>query len=497
MHVSSQATVDSPEAVELPELSRFREEWLAELERRKVEASGSPPVSSGANAISGSSQVTEGPLSPVRQNFARSPVVPAHSRTLPSSHPALNNHSFASSTILENALKIYRQAVEHEQRSELDQALLLYRQAFRLDDNVDRAYQREQMLKSILKAQQESTSQTSAEADAELNDADDQLSASFESAVTITPAKASAGPTVVTGTLATLLKGFPEELKFQPENENEPVLVNLLPEELLVMIIGKLGATSIERFACVNRKARVLTLDPVIWKGLVRSTYHPPQIPEAKYMVPLIKRFQSDYRRVYIEQPRVRTDGVYIAICHYVRAGLSENNWVNVCHLITYHRYLRFFPNGQVLSLLTNEEHSPKQVIPILKPTLRMKGLFFGHWKLVGTTVHLYDLFDASGRFVLPNFDTHSQFPSLSHPTGGDGVGPTSTHSGSGSSSSSGDQARYAFAMNLNLRSRPLGRWNKMDIESYDSVNIESGDVYPVALKHERPFWFSKVRSYA
>jgi len=25
-----------------------------------------------------------------------------------------------------------------------------------------------------------------------------------------------------------------------------------------------------------------------------------------------------DYRRVFIEQPRVRTDGVYIAICHYM-----------------------------------------------------------------------------------------------------------------------------------------------------------------------------------
>ena len=163
----------------------------------------------------------------------------------------------------------------------------------------------------------------------------------------------------------------------------------------------------------------------------------------------------------------------------------------------------RFFPNGQVLSLLSNEEHSPQQVIPLLKYTLRMKvslsdkaahlpfsnvylvpqGLL-GHWKLVGTTVHLSNLVDASGRFALPL-------------SGDINISPPPTQPTSSSTSASGTaRARYAFTMALTLRSRPLGRWNKMDIESYDSVNIETGDVNPVALKHERPFWFSKVRSY-
>jgi F-box protein 9 len=58
------------------------------------------------------------------------------------------------------------------------------------------------------------------------------------------------------------------------------------------------------------------------------------------------------------------------------------------------------------------------------------------------------------------------------------------------------ERTQYMFVMTLELRSRPLGRWNRLDIESYDSVNLETGDTIPVALKHERPFWFSKVRSY-
>lgn len=55
---------------------------------------------------------------------------------------------------------------------------------------------------------------------------------------------------------------------------------------------------------------------------------------------------------------------------------------------------------------------------------------------------------------------------------------------------------KYVFEMTLDLQTRPLGRWNKMVIHSYDSVNTGSGIITPVALKHERPFWFSKVRSY-
>jgi hypothetical protein len=56
-----------------------------------------------------------------------------------------------------------------------------------------------------------------------------------------------------------------------------------------------------------------------------------------------------------------------------VRAGHSENAWVNITHLITYHRYLRFMPNGVVLSLLANEDQSPHDVVHYLKPGLKMK----------------------------------------------------------------------------------------------------------------------------
>ncbi|EDR14575.1 uncharacterized protein LACBIDRAFT_305309 [Laccaria bicolor S238N-H82] len=410
------------EQEEPEELARFRAEWLAELQKHDA-----PRIQ----------QIQLGP---------------------PTSAPAT----------LASALDLYRRAVQHEQRGELDDALRSYRQAFHLDPNVDQAYNREETLAAQKQAGQS----------AKANQVD-ELASRVEKSLSL-KSVTKGKEIVVTGTLSTVIRSFPQNLRFEPENENEPVLLNRLPDELLVLIIRNLDHTSVERFAAVNRKARILSLDSVIWREFIRAVYKPPQVPDVDAMIPVIERHLSDYRRVYIEHPRVRLDGVYIAICHYVRPGLSENHWVNISHLITYHRYLRFFPNGQVLSLLANEEHSPKHIVPILKPTLRMKGLLHGTWYLSGTTVYLTDLMDSSGRSSLPI--SRDQLPLI----------PLTS-----SSSSENDNTRYVFDMTLKLRSRPLGRWNILDMKSYASVNLETGDNEPVALKHERPFWFSKVRSYA
>lgn len=78
-----------------------------------------------------------------------------------------------------------------------------------------------------------------------------------------------------------------------------------------------------------------------------------------------------------------------------------------------------------------------------------------GSWALSGTTVVLSDLVDPSGRVD-----------------------------------------RYGFEMVLHLKSKPTGRWNKLDLGQYTSVKLDTGDVETLPLKHERPFWFSKVKSY-
>ena len=50
----------------------------------------------------------------------------------------------------------------------------------------------------------------------------------------------------------------------------------------------------------------------------MKTVYKPPQISPNDILDDIVDNFSSDYRRVYVEQPRVRLDGVYIAVCHYM-----------------------------------------------------------------------------------------------------------------------------------------------------------------------------------
>jgi F-box protein 9 len=53
-------------------------------------------------------------------------------------------------------------------------------------------------------------------------------------------------------------------------------------------------------------------------RGFVETIYKPPQISPGEVLDDIVEDHSSDYRRVYIERPRVRLDGVYIAVCHYM-----------------------------------------------------------------------------------------------------------------------------------------------------------------------------------
>ncbi|KAF8630167.1 hypothetical protein AX15_003112 [Amanita polypyramis BW_CC] len=458
------------------ELARFREQWKAEVLRKKDAVTASAGTTA-QTAPSDPARVHPTALTATQKDLGPQRV------TL--SGKVHENTVVPSQNIL-SALQVYRNAICCEQNGELEGALLLYRQAFRMDPHVDRAYSREEKLAFVLASQQPPTRKDVAMVDTLVKD--------FSSSVSIGASKHAIAA------LTHIISKFPSDIIFMQEDEKQPLWLGLLPDELLVFVLRRLDVASIERFALVCRKARMLTLDATLWRELVIAAYKPPQLSQTVTLTANMERFGYNYRRMYIEQPRVRSDGVYIAICHYVRPGLSENHWVNISHLITYHRYLRFFPNGMVLSLLTNEEMKPQQIIPLLKPTLRMKGLFFGAWKLMGNTIHL-DLVDAGERLhaslppSLLSLLERLEVPEAPH------AHRHASHGSYGHTNHTSivaeQRSRYMFVMRLDLRSRPLGRWNRLDIESYNSVNLGTGDTAPFSLNHERPFWFSKVRSYS
>ncbi|EIW79397.1 hypothetical protein CONPUDRAFT_127505 [Coniophora puteana RWD-64-598 SS2] len=469
-------------------LARFREEWKQEVRQRKEQVENTenapPPQASSSKAPETDDSARPQPTSPEPKRAYIRPGQP--SATHSAAYTSQSASHLTSAQI--RAIEVYRNAVRHEQQSNLDEALRLYRNAFRLDSNVDKLFHREQQrLQALANGATPSSATrpthkkaTSSTGNAAAADAKDIAAAVEALAITEPGVNAAALDGIhASGALAELVSTFPAELLFEPEDEREGVPIGLLPNELLLHILRTLDHTTIERFASVNRKARVLALDPSIWREFVQAIYKPPQISDSETLLQRVAHFRADYRRVYMEQPRVRMDGVYIAVCHYVRRGLSEQPWVNIDHLITYHRYLRFFPDGTVLSLLANEEMQPATVIPMLKPALRMKGFCIGEWTLDGTTVFISNLVEMKDRAPLanttnttPSYHHHHHQPPPQEPS------------------------KYQFQMELELRSRPLGRWNRLDLVAYDTVQVATGEVLALPLKHDRPFWFSRVRSW-
>jgi hypothetical protein len=53
----------------------------------------------------------------------------------------------------------------------------------------------------------------------------------------------------------------------------------------------------------------------------VIATYEPVQMPTLDAIIDLVSLCSADYRRLYVEQLRIRLDGVCIAVCRYIRLG--------------------------------------------------------------------------------------------------------------------------------------------------------------------------------
>lgn len=229
-----------------------------------------------------------------------------------------------------------------------------------------------------------------------------------------------------------------------------------------------LGGSDWQSLEIVGRtcwKLRLLTKSPSLWREIVRETYYPPILDPALSLTTLYERNHSDWRTAFVNQPRVRLNGCYIAACHYARPGLSEDAWVRVIHVVEFYRSIRFLPDGTALSLLTTD--SPSETVRRLEPALKAKGFAKGRWELFEQGL---EDDEEEGRPRGPKVVVEDLRDRSMH--------------------------KYAFRMVFGLRSTTRGRWNKLDLLEYYSVNLTNGEVLPLPQKHSRPFHFSRVIAY-
>ena len=70
----------------------------------------------------------------------------------------------------------------------------------------------------------------------------------------------------------------------------------------------------------------------------------------------------GNWRNMIKLRPRIRCDGVYICKFLYMRFGLSEASEYRPCHEVTFYKYMRFFPQGKLISAYTCQP--PKKFLP-------------------------------------------------------------------------------------------------------------------------------------
>ncbi|XP_056326661.1 F-box only protein 9 isoform X2 [Danio aesculapii] len=162
------------------------------------------------------------------------------------------------------------------------------------------------------------------------------------------------------------------------ETETSQVHISALPFEVLMYIFRwvvscDLDLRALEQLSLVCRGFYICARDPEIWRSACLRVWG----RSCTKMLPF-----SSWREMFLERPRVRFDGVYISKTSYIRQGEeSLDGFYRAWHQVEYYRYLRFFPDGQVMMLTTPED--PLVTVPRLRSkNSRMDSVMFGHYRL-------------------------------------------------------------------------------------------------------------------
>uniref|UniRef100_A0A9J8AZW0 F-box only protein n=1 Tax=Cyprinus carpio carpio TaxID=630221 RepID=A0A9J8AZW0_CYPCA len=164
----------------------------------------------------------------------------------------------------------------------------------------------------------------------------------------------------------------------EPATDSTQLHISALPFEVLMYIFRwvvscDLDLRALEQLSLVCRGFYICARDPEIWRSACLRVWG----RSCTKMLPF-----SSWREMFLERPRVRFDGVYISKTSYIRQGEeSLDGFYRAWHQVEYYRYLRFFPDGQVMMLTTPED--PLITVPRLRSkNSRMDSVMFGHFRL-------------------------------------------------------------------------------------------------------------------
>ncbi|MFH4973555.1 hypothetical protein AB6A40_000264 [Gnathostoma spinigerum] len=131
---------------------------------------------------------------------------------------------------------------------------------------------------------------------------------------------------------------------------DQECLMNKLPTELLVTIIKyvvghELDLRGLEMLSQTSAAFYVLSRDNELWHDICVRTFGQHRLARDSL------ELRTNWRDVYLNKPHVLLFGVYVGKSTYFHYGEAsyQDTFYRPWHIVTYHRLLRFFADGTVL----------------------------------------------------------------------------------------------------------------------------------------------------
>ena len=147
------------------------------------------------------------------------------------------------------------------------------------------------------------------------------------------------------------------ESELDPPKPSEFIKLN---KDLLLLILSFSYPFDLPSFSAISHEFHNLinsTYTEVFFKRFCKQTWaHPTFKSRSHYF----STFGHNFRRMFMERPRLRYTGLYLAQTQYLRLGESETSLLRPMHVVKYWRYLRFYSDGFMLMLTST--NCPKKV---------------------------------------------------------------------------------------------------------------------------------------
>jgi len=259
----------------------------------------------------------------------------------------------------EMSIDLYRQALFYEREGQPFKAVRFYRKAFKLNPTLE--HSREAQLNAdFLSLTGEPSKGPAAKTPAALSQPTKQRSLDSKQHLAHIPQWAEH----FVGSLCERPDPKEEEEENEPTKNEEVLEIHIgdLPPEVFIHILSFITAVDVESCSAVCRLWYLLARENNLWKNICLRQW-PSEFSTLQDQVQ--EQLSGNWRRLFIDKPRPRLDGVYISQNSYIRSGQTEGIYDQPVFKIRYWRYIRFFKDGNAVLICSPK--NPKMIVPHLR----------------------------------------------------------------------------------------------------------------------------------